>query len=70
MGDCKYYKLLNSDKICYPIIYNGNNTRVQDNYKLGKVDKWKLVQEMLDHEIPSRSDKINEKNGNYKVYNK
>ncbi|ORX78122.1 hypothetical protein BCR32DRAFT_282583 [Anaeromyces robustus] len=65
MGDCKYYgTIANTGEECYPVVVG--NYSFQDNYNLDEEDKWKLVQEMLDHKIPSRSDKTTESNGNYK----
>jgi len=65
MGECDHYNpvdfpdnIINDGDLCYPIVTNNNTTRIQDNYNLNDIDKWRLVSEMLDHEIGCRTEKI------------
>ncbi|ORX75333.1 PLC-like phosphodiesterase [Anaeromyces robustus] len=56
----------NDGVICYPILTNNYNTRIQDDYNLEEDDKWDMIYDMITNNIPSRSE--NKTNDVYTVY--
>ncbi|OUM58871.1 Non-catalytic module family DOC2, partial [Piromyces sp. E2] len=61
MGKCGNYdgpnKLNKDNVLCFPIIYQNDTLRIQDNYNMDLEDKWSLVNDMLNHNSKARTEK-------------